>query len=349
LLRPDGYPARKLLEIRNLSPWSDAMTTEASGHPSSRRQGGQRNGVGLLLDVARLFYVEQKPQKRIAAALRIHPSRVSRLVAEARRKNLVHFTLCPPTENILAEHLQEHLRQTRVRHVTVSQPGRSQVAMTAARYFEEDVGRSGMTLVLDGGFTMTEFVDALKPGRYERVTIVPIAADPPSYDASAYELMTRLSVKYPIGVSCRKPPLHTVPFLEGEHRKVRAAAAKADAVLLAAGPLHANPTAMKFMRHLGVDSRRISSGYRNVEGFCGYHAVDEQGRPVRIRELEERMPRSLRFEQLAEMSAGAKCRTILVAATARKARAIASIIRGGMCNTLVVDSDLAAALLRMRI
>jgi DNA-binding transcriptional regulator LsrR (DeoR family) len=325
------------------------MKSRSSRRPATREEDGPRRGMALLLDVAHLFYVEKRSQKEIGLLRNIHPSRVSRLVAEARKRNLVHFTLCPPTDCILAQHLQEHLSRTSVRHVTVGPAGRSQVATVAARYFEQDVGRSGMTLALDGGFTLSSFVDALRPGRYERVTIVPIAADPPSYAASAYELMTRLSVKYPIGVSCQKPPLHMDPLLQAERRKVWAAAAKADAVMLAAGPLHTNPTALEFMRHLGLDPKRIQSGYREVEGFCGYHAVDAAGRLVRIGELEEKMPRTLQFEQLLRLSSGTKCRTILVAATPQKAKAVLSVIRAGMCNTLVVDSDLAAALLRMKI
>jgi hypothetical protein len=147
----------------------------------------------------------------------------------------VHFTLCPPLDLELARRLRDRLQGTTLREVLISPPGRTAVAMAAARFFEQVVGHSNMTVVLDGGLTIGEMVDGLKPGLFEGVTIAPIASDPPSYDVGAYELMTRLSVKYPVRVRCLKPPLRLDPVLEADHEAVRRAAADADVVLMGRG------------------------------------------------------------------------------------------------------------------
>jgi DNA-binding transcriptional regulator LsrR (DeoR family) len=318
-----------------------------SAHPEHDGRPGQLEGVDDLLQVADLFYLQAVSQKQIADRLGVHPSTVSRLLAEARSRGLVHFTLCPPLDLDLARQLREHLDGSTVREALVSPPGRTAVAMSAARYFEQVVGRSNMTIVLDGGFTVRDFVDGLKPGLYQRVTIAPIASDPPSYDVGAYELMTRLSIKYPVHVCCLKPPLRLDPVLQADHEAVRRAAADADVVVLGAGPLLPRFSALEFMRHLGLDLDHIRSAYTRIACLSGYYPMDEHGRPVRMPELEDRLPRTLRFDDLKAMAGGGRCRSILMAAGAEKARAVAGVIEAGLCNTLLADRDLALELLHL--
>lgn len=298
-----------------------------------------------LLHVADLFYLKAVPQKQIADRLGVHPSTVSRLLAEARSRGLVHFTLCPPLDLDLARRLRERFPDSTLREVLVSPPGRTAVAMAAARCFEQSVGRSNMTVVLDGGLTVGDMVDGLKPGQFEGVTIAPIASDPPSYDVGAYELMTRLSVKYPVRVHCLKPPLRLGPILAPDHEAVRRAAAHADVVFIGAGPPRPGFSALEFMRHLGLDLEHIRATYPQINCLCGYHPLDQHGEPVRMPELEERLPRTLRFEDLKALAAGEQCRSILMAAGADKAGAVSGVIRAGLCNMLVADRDLALALL----
>lgn len=308
---------------------------------------GELEGVDDLLQVADLFYLQAVPQKQIADRLGVHPSTVSRLLAEARSRGLVHFTLCPPLDLDLARQLRERLAGTSVREALVSPPGRTAVALAAARHFEQVAGHSNMTLVVDGGFTVRDFAEGLKPGLFQRVTIAPIASDPPSYDVGAYELMTRLSIKYPVHVRCLKPPLRLDPGLQGDHEAVRRAAADADVVVLGAGPLIPHFSALEFMRHLGLDLNRIRSRYTRIACLCGYYPMDEHGTLVRMPELEERLPRTLRFEDLKSLAAGGRCRSILVAAGAEKARAVAGVVEGGLANTLIADRDLALELLHL--
>lgn len=319
----------------------DPVHTEQDG------RNGQLEGVDDLLHVADLFYLQAVPQKQIADRLGVHPSTVSRLLAEARSRGLVHFTLCPPLDLELARRLRDRLQGTTLREVLISPRGRTAVAMAAARFFEQVVGHSNMTVVLDGGLTIGEMVDGLKPGLFEGVTIAPIASDPPSYDVGAYELMTRLSVKYPVRVRCLKPPLRLDPVLEADHEAVHRAAADADVVLIGAGPLRPRFSALEFMRHLGLDLDRIRATYLRIACLSGYYPLDEHGGSVRMPELEERLPRTLRFEDLKTLAVGDRCRSILVAAGAEKAGPVASVVEAGLCNTLVADRDLALELLRL--
>jgi DNA-binding transcriptional regulator LsrR (DeoR family) len=101
------------------------------------------------------------------------------------------------------------------------------------------------------------------------------------------------------------------------------------------------------MRHLGLDLDRIRATYTQIACLSGYYPLDEHGGPIRMPELEERLPRTLRFEDLKALALGDRCRSILVAAGAEKARAVAGVVEAGLCNTLVADRDLALELLHL--
>jgi hypothetical protein len=101
------------------------------------------------------------------------------------------------------------------------------------------------------GRTIENFVSSVD-GRYlANLTVIPICADPPSYECSASELATRLSVACRAGSRCVRPPYHYSPLLKPHLGVVRDAARRADFVFLGVGPWRRNFTALEFVRHLG--------------------------------------------------------------------------------------------------
>jgi len=283
-------------------------------------------------------------QKDIVAKLRdrwekLSEKDVSTIFNDGIDKGLVHITFIPPLESNFALKLKSLWPQL-IKHVAVG-VSKGSAAQVAARYFEETLG-DDHTIVLDGGRTVREFVMHVNPEIELALKIIPIAADPPSYEVSAYELMTRLSAKLPRS-ECLKLPYHRSDLLKEEHAQVVTAAKGADVVLLGAGPFHVGWTACDFVKHLGVDPAKFHENNPEIVCMCGYLALDRDGNELTPREFD--MPRSLRTDDLRLMAAD-KTKTIaLLANGEQKCEAVATILKAGIVNTLFLDVPLAKALL----
>src|SRR5207248_2270120 len=117
------------------------------------------------------------------------------------------------------------------------------------RFFEEE-GEPGDTIVVDGGRTIKEFVLAVPERLFEDVKVIPLCADPPSDESSAYELMTRLCQK--LNAQPKKVPYYHSSLLDPEHKKINMAAEKARFVMLGVGAFQeVTSTPHDFIKHLG--------------------------------------------------------------------------------------------------
>jgi DNA-binding transcriptional regulator LsrR (DeoR family) len=144
--------------------------------PTRPRSSEERE---LLRWVAELYYLQQEGQAEIAALIGVSISKVSRLLAEARRQGIV-------TINVAASHVGDsELERTlaselglqavfvapaRVRDASLA----SRVAaVTAARVLPRWLPAQGL-VGLSGGYTMTQMSRALEPLPDLRLTIVPL-------------------------------------------------------------------------------------------------------------------------------------------------------------------------------
>jgi DNA-binding transcriptional regulator LsrR (DeoR family) len=256
----------------------------------------------------------------------------------------VHITFNPPPVGQMQRELTLRLADRHVRLVFVGQPTES-TGYVAARFFE---GRatSGMTVVLDGGRTVGDFVRELNLPKNINLSIIPIAADPPSYIISAYELMTLLSVKLPLS-HCEKLPHFKGEVLAGDHERISSLARKAEFVFVGAGPCEPNHTALDFVKHLGVHPAKFKSDHGKIAYMCGYCGLDEHGNEVKFDEdFEAKMPRALTFGDLQSMAKHPDKVVALLAKGEEKVAAVSTVIKAGIVNTLFLDGPLAAALLR---
>jgi DNA-binding transcriptional regulator LsrR (DeoR family) len=298
---------------------------------------------------AEMHFIGGKSRRRIAAELNVSRATVSRLLTYARRHRLVQYVLAPRVEELLSEFLLEQLRPWGIRTVLVAAgEGRAIVGHTAARHFE-DVAGPETTLILDGGLTVRDFVTALALQQRRRLTIVPIAADPPSYQVSASELITVLATKCVIHV-VRRPPhlarlLQKSRPLQEKLAEVRAVAAKANFVVLGLGPWKPGFTAQDFVYDLGLSPVSLSSARNPVAAVCGYFALTTTGESVEWKKVERYMPHALEFKSLQALAAQADTHVLIVAASADKCHALSAAVRARIGNTLVLDKALALALL----
>jgi DNA-binding transcriptional regulator LsrR (DeoR family) len=316
-----------------------------------KKSGDDSEQIKRALQVCELRYHKEMRQKDIAAKLNVSPATVTRDLEFALERKFVRFKLDPPHHLDLAHRLEEKLATEGIRRVIVApvpwsnlgHAAARNVGHAAARFFEAKAS-NGETVVLDGGHTVSSFVDSLAGGDFENLSIIPIAADPPSYEVSAYELMTRMAVKYR-GARCQKLPFQTGALLDPSRFAIIEKAKKADFVFLGTGPWAVGNTALDFVSHLGLTPESIRELHPTVACMCGYLGIDHHGRPVTLRaDVTSRLQRSLEFEDLVALSAGA-CHVVLLAATEQKAQAVISDIRARICNTLVLDEKLADALL----
>lgn len=297
------------------------------------------------LTACHLRYFEGRSQAEIAGHLRTNRTRVHRLLTTAREMGWIHVKIDPPTNVVLEASLSGLLADSGIRNVRVAVDGVAQVGHAAARYFEE-LARSQCTVVLDGGWTVAAFTVALTPNRFESVTICPIAADPPSYGVSAYEQMWSMSLIYPKDVRRLRPPHfgQGSPELKELRSDVRQKARAADFVVLGVGPWKKGFTALEFTTHIGLSSNQLFRQYDNIKAMCGYCAINENGRHVSLPPVDERMFRALEIADLRQIAKDPKRDVMIVAAGEEKLVPLVTAINARICNVLVIDQDLGAAL-----
>jgi DNA-binding transcriptional regulator LsrR (DeoR family) len=305
----------------------------------------ERDYEKQLIAVATGFFQQSKSQKTLAANLRKSPATISRMLGEAKRLGIVQVSICASPQTELIARLKEHLdiHDCRIETVIVVDGGRHGVAAKAARYCNESLVH-GDTVVLDGGLTIADFVESMVVDSRRVVNLSPIAGDPSSYKVSAYENMTILARKFSLS-QCIRVPQSTVKLLENRLRKSQQAARKAKHVYLGAGPWRKGATAHDFLLELGLDPRAISRKYTQIAAVTGYFPISRNGEYIEIRELSNAMPRALSFKEVRTMSTNKDTRVVLLAHSAAKCVAVASVLRTGLINTLIVDMELAKALL----
>ena len=299
-----------------------------------------------ILKICRSYYEQELTYEEIEKETGISKPSISRLIREATEAKVVRITVVAPLEIRQAEQLEDSLKVDGIIRVIVA--GRhGTVGEAAARHFERH-GRPGATIVLDGGLTVEAFVDQLSDEAFDGLTIVPICADPPSYKVSAYELMTRLAVKIP-NARCEKLPHFKKPLLKPIHDRIIEKAQQADFVFLGSGPWKRGCTASEFVQYLGFDPETMRSDNPRIACLCGYCAMDANGEPIALPdELEEMLPRALGFADLRRM-AGEPQRTVaLLVAGEEKSETVRCVLRARICNTLIIDSKIATALIAGR-
>jgi DNA-binding transcriptional regulator LsrR (DeoR family) len=289
-----------------------------------------------------------KNQKDIATELDLNETAVSRIFNEGIKDGLVHIHIAfnpPPVEQLQRE-LTARLKDQLIRSVYVGQTTDS-TGLVAARYLEEKA-TSNKTVVLDGGQTVFDFVRELNLPKDNKLRIIPIAADPPSYKISAYELLTRLHAKIP-SADPEKLPHFRGGRLDTEHLQIAAKAREADFVFLGAGPCVTGHTALDFVEHLGIDPVQFKRDHAKIAYMCGYCGIDNDGNEVEFnREFDLRMPRALNFKDLQSMARHPDKVVALLAKGERKLEAVSTVIKAGIINTLFLDGPLAAALLKLQ-
>ncbi|MBI1314651.1 hypothetical protein GC176_25440 [bacterium] len=311
---------------------------------------------------AYLRHGEGWTHQKIANELSCSVSTVRRLLKEAERHHLVTIEVrlnadrFESTEARLAHRLKDYgFRRDGVR-IAPTFPSSDAKAFTrarlhsvcavAARFIEESCQQNS-TIVVDAGTTLRECARHLTPGRLSGITLCPFYVDPISDDSSSFEVMLTMALRFPERVRVLKPPslVYRSEFLDRETERIRAAACRADLIILGVSSVHGSaPHAHLVLRYLGIDPEKFFRQNADVVAFCGNLPLRSDGSVKRIRILDRRIPQLIDVDTLKHLS-HQSARIVVVAAGNEKKEAVSVAIRSGIPNCIVLDAELANLLL----
>jgi deoxyribonucleoside regulator len=323
----------------------------------------------LLLNVARLFYVDKLTKTKIANMLQTSSTQISRLLREVEHERLVEFRLNPPRLNTLQENLIRRFECIR-EAVVVATSGDlrfqlSNLGAAAAVYFDEVV-QSNQKVGISGGNTVYEMIRAL-PEKVRKIEIYPTAligrgpfipahGDPMVLLNLLWEKSGRIpqSAYYATVPPFEKGSTPKSARVENEKLKknsrikevwdgmhdVEILFASVGPVKRLSGDMTSGGTLLKLLSDLS-----ITEGWLEAEGVLGdisYSLMDKEGR--------SQSPKwdffiTLGIEYLREMSAEYPRRRVVMIAGINKLEQLKAVLRGKLCNVLITDDLTAEALL----
>jgi len=308
----------------------------------------------LLIDAARLYYVDGLGQGEISRRLGVSRSNVSRILAAAREQGIVEVRIhddnretrrVPELELALVERFG--IRDVHVGGVASGITPLDQVTQLAARIFEEravDATRIG----LSWGATIAHFVDELQPQTAKRVLeVMPLVGGLPTGETGRAGNLSILTLARKVGASPRwmqAPAVveskltHDAMMHESSIVDSLEYAANCDLAFVGIGSfgIHNSRRVIAAMRLSAAEEAELMAD-EPVGDICG-RFYDVQGRvlgpPTSERVIGLTMEQLAGIETLVGMASGKE-----------KAPGVAGALRTGVLDVLVIDEALAHAVL----
>jgi DNA-binding transcriptional regulator LsrR (DeoR family) len=320
---------------------------EPTTGPRLRPGAGQ---LDTIIEIATWFYVHGWSQVRIARALDLDPSTVSRYLKRARDEAIVRIEIRRPADPDvhLARRLTEHVGISRsivVAEAAAEDPLEA-VAAAAAEHVEGLLG-TGMRLGVSWGQTLAALVRHLRPGAVSRLTIAQLAGglDESSPGIQGHELVRALGSVYP---ASRLRYLHAPAVVDNP--QIRAAIMADHGVAAALEDAAASEVALVGIGSMDVGATLVLGGHVSPEdrrrlidlgavGNMNTRFFDVHGRPVG--DLDARTI-AISWTALRSIPT-----VIAVAVGQHKLPAVWSALRSGCIDVLVTDETMARGLLAM--
>jgi len=299
-----------------------------------------------MIEVSRAYYLDDKSKSEISAQLGISRFKVARLLDEARASGVV--TISVNDDGVgpdMAEQLKEHLG---IRHAIVIEThgdatqARAQVGRATGAYLQDTLTK-GELLGLAWGRTLTAMTDDLD--RLPAVDSVQLNG------VLGYDLPNPVSeiVRTVAMITGRPARAIFAPYYIDDARtaaalrcqpEVAAVLAAFDRVTTAVASVGSlTPRVTRVLDSLPAHVQELLLNSGAQAEFCGI-PFDESGQVIDPRFLRHCL--SISVDQLRKVN-----RVIASAAGSEKARAMMSVCRSGIINEVIVDADLAQAILRI--
>lgn len=308
--------------------------------------------MGLMVEVASLYYEQQLSQQEIANKLFFSRSKVSRLLAQSMREGIVEVNIHYPLERF--HDLEEQLKQKFLLKdvIVVKDYGTSKeqllkrIGKAAAQYFDEIVTYR-MPVGITWGESVYHTVEAMNPKHKMDIEVIQMMGVTQDDHNSAYdtpELLRVMVEKYGGTYSQIYSPLVVESDIvrnslmrEPVIKRALQQARKVEVVLTSVGEFY-NSRTMAWEEHLTPPTKRRLM-HENIAGVLLAHFIHADG-SLADQELNKQVI-GISLKDLKEIP-----NVILVAVGERKKAAVLGGLRGGYINTMIVDEHLARGVLK---
>ncbi len=307
----------------------------------------------LLMQVAKLYYIQQLTQAEIGRKLQTSRSTVSRLLQEAREQGIVKISIEYPWER--DTELEVALKDTfglgdarvLIAYDQSSEESRNGRGLLAAEYLDNLV-QDGLILGVSNGRSIASTVQQLNPSRKAKMTVVQIigalGTDNPLVDGP--DLVRNLAEAYGAQYRYMHAPLlvedvrtRDLLLQEPSVQETLALARRADVALLGVGALDAASSGSIWTGFLNEKDIVWLRNQGGVGHMCAQH-YDINGQLLDV-ELNRRAI-GVGLEALRSIGT-----VIAIAGSEEKARAILGAIRGQYIDVLITDDRAAARILEL--
>lgn len=306
--------------------------------------------TAILVQVARLYYLDSLSQQQIAERLNVSRSLIALYLQRAREQGIVRIEIVNPQDTVV-ELALELVEATGIAHVTVvpssfmSQSNAltaQALASTAAHYLRNCL-QDGDVLGIGWGRTMAQVTALLPPSRFRDLVVVPLLGETTAINTYTQSNQMVLQVAQAFQA---QPYFLLAPLLVGS-RKLRDALAedtvvrqvteywsKLDVVCFGIGVVPPTPGMVVY---IGAEHLPMIEAHGAVGDICARY-YDGDGKWIETA-LDERMI-GVEIAQLRRAR-----RAIGVAWGVEKVQAVLAATRTGLMTDLIIDEDLAKALL----
>lgn len=302
----------------------------------------------FLVQVACLHHEYHLNQEAIARRFGVSRSTISRALSESERLGLVQVMVTEPMprEAHLAEAIRERYGVTAyVGMRLIDEPGQAAAARVMARLLERVAAAGDLTIAASWGRTLAQAALLVRPRRSSGITIVDaIGHTVGDQIAPAVEVTRALATAFAATAVHLPSPAFadssaSLEFLLGSPPIAHALAAArgAQLTLVSVGVVGDD----SLLRQAAVVSPSVMDALVR-EGAVGEILGRYYGRDGSVVGTPPLLPVGLSLDDLR-----ASRRVVAAAGGARKADAVRAALVGGIVDEIVVDDDLAEALVRL--
>ncbi len=306
--------------------------------------------MALLAKVASLYYDQDKTQQEISEITGIARPMISRMIAEARERNIVEINVHYPwTWRQMEEDLISTFGLKSAKVMVTDNESYTDILVglgqLVAEYFNEIV-RDNMVIGISWGSALQHMINALKPREMKGMVVIQLIGATGLENNLADGPLLAQKLTNRLNATC----LHLHSPLVVENKMVRDAllqersiketltrAGDADIALVGIGTIHPDLYSLKIAGYITEEERQKMEEAGVAGDICGQH-YSADGKRLDI-EINDRTV-AIDLETLRKIKT-----VVAVAGDIRKGDAILGALRGKFVNVLVTDSKTARYLL----
>ncbi len=309
----------------------------------------------LLIDTARMYYIEDLDQGQIARRLGMSRSTVSRILSDARELGIVEIRIAGDDHVSRDRELEAALvKRFGVREALVAEAGSQTTQLAAVGQLAAQVftkrGATATRIGLSWGFTVGQMVDAIPQMVLRPQTkVTPLVGGMSMLDTSKWGNTTIQLLADKCGITAERfdapaviesTATHHALMSESSVQSALARARSCDLAFVGIGSYGVQTSRYIFdAMKLNPDEIAKFMAQQPV-GDCLGRFFDVEGVPLGSPTAERVI--GITIEELAKISM-----TVALAAGSEKAKGLLGALRTGSFDALVVDESLASEVLRL--